>query len=405
MEGGDTMKIQWNKKYTKIALYSVVTAVICALVVFLLINISSVFAAVSSFLTAISPIVIAFITAYVLNPLVKTFEKLLRGKKKNIKSGDLAIRVIAIVISYILVIGLVALFVWLVIPQVIVSYNDLVLRADNYAEYAKTKISEFISGLPIYEEGAAVPDYLQPEAISEKVNDIIVRLYSMLTGLTGVIISYAGTLVKTAADMVIGVAISVYFLIKKEKIIDFLKKCFYRVLPEKRADSVLGICRMTDRTFGGFLVAKVLDSIIIGLITFIILAIVDMPYYPLISVVMTVTNMIPYFGPFIGAIPSGLLVLIAKPSMVIWFALIILTTQQIDGNFICPKIVGESIGIRSLWVIIAITVMGSLFGLPGLLLGEPIFAVFYFLTKRFVDYLTVRKEKAEQKHIGAGGGL
>ncbi|WP_368253498.1 AI-2E family transporter [Clostridium paraputrificum] len=183
----------------------------------------------------------------------------------------------------------------------------------------------------------------------------------------------------------LGIIISIYILIDKEKFCALAKKISYAILPQRAADKTIEITHRSSDTFGKFLSGKILDSLIIGILTFVVLTIFKMPYTLLVSVIVGITNIIPFFGPFIGAIPSVIIILFVSPVKALWFLLIILVIQQIDGNIIGPKILGDSIGISAFWILFSILVAGKFLGLVGMVIGVPLFAVIYSIIKEVVE--------------------
>ena len=198
-----------------------------------------------------------------------------------------------------------------------------------------------------------------------------------------------GNFLRTTAsslwNIVIGIIISLYILIEKEKFIAISRKITTALLPEKAAIKTLEIAHRSNMIFGKFLSGKILDSFIIGILTFIILSIFNMPYTLLVSVIVGITNIIPFFGPFIGAIPSFIIIVFVSPVKALWFLVIILVIQQIDGNIIGPKILGDSVGLSAFWILFSIMIAGEYFGVVGMIVGVPIFAVIYSLVKEFIE--------------------
>ena len=202
-------------------------------------------------------------------------------------------------------------------------------------------------------------------------------------------LSYLGTIGARFAIWLllfsVGFIISFFVLLHKEHLRAAVKKLLASFLKPKRFNSTMEVARLADRTFGRFFIGKIFDSLIIGVISFVVFWATRMPYYPLLAAVICVTNIIPYFGPIIGAVPCVILVLTESPVKAIWIAVIILIIQQVDGNVIGPKIVGNAIGIKSLWVVISITILGSFFGFVGMLIGAPLFSVLYTIVKEHTE--------------------
>ena len=186
-------------------------------------------------------------------------------------------------------------------------------------------------------------------------------------------------------DLIIGLIVSIYLMAGKEKFIGQAKKIIYSVMDKEKANNLMVDLRFVHKTFGGFLVGKIIDSLIIGILCFIVLSFLKMPYSVLISVIVGVTNIIPFFGPLFGAIPSAFLILLVDPKKCIVFLIFIMILQQIDGNIIGPAILGNSIGVSSFWIIVAITVFGGFFKVIGMIIGVPLFAVIYAFVRRNVN--------------------
>ena len=194
-------------------------------------------------------------------------------------------------------------------------------------------------------------------------------------------------------NAIIGVIISVYLLFGKENFSMQSKKAVYAMMKPAHANMLLHLTIKSNEIFGGFIIGKIIDSAIIGVLCFIGLSLLNMPYTLLVSVIVGVTNVIPFFGPYIGAIPSAILIMLQDPKMGIYFIIFILILQQIDGNIIGPKILGNSTGLSAFWVVFSILLGGGLFGFVGMILGVPTFAVIYYVVKMLVDH------RLEQKNL------
>ena len=222
-------------------------------------------------------------------------------------------------------------------------------------------------------------------------NNLFTRMNEVMGRLTNGVIDF----VSEIFNALIGVIVSIYVLYSKETFGRQCKKMTYALLNPSHANVVLHITQKANDIFGGFLIGKIIDSAIIGVLCFIGLSFLNMPYTMLVSVIVGVTNVIPFFGPYIGAIPSTLLILLANPIKGIYFLIFILLLQQLDGNFIGPKILGNSTGLSSFWVIFSILLGGGLFGFLGMLLGVPTFAVIYYIIELIIDGRLHRKNLPE----------
>jgi predicted PurR-regulated permease PerM len=389
------MNIEWNKKYTTIAVYACAVAAIVVLFVFLGINIKSVGEWFRSIIKLLNPLIIGFIIAYLFNPMMCSCERSLSVITDRKKPHPKVKRILALITTYIVYSVIIALIMSLVIPQVAVSYNDLMGKMPYYTD----SLESFMKKM------AATFSFIDIDKLLTYLNEWVSDSYLLIQNITPYITAFFGTLVDQLKNAFFGIVISVYFLLSKEKLAAQSKKLMYAFLPRKRGDGVLSFLRFTDDTFGGFIIGKLLDSLIIGVLTFIILAVFNMPYYQLISVIMGVANIIPYFGPFIGAIPGAFIIFIADPVKALWFILIVIILQIIDGNIIAPKILGETTGLSSLGVIVAITVMSGLFGVAGMFIGVPLFALLYIGFKQLLYRRIEKIEKAKNRTEGDSSGI
>lgn len=385
------MKLPVNKKYFTISLYVCVCAAVILLLYFLGDNFNSISAGFSKFNRIMAPVYYGLIFAYIANPLLKFIEKhIFKFKKKERK---LLQRALSLLLTYIIILSIISAFFMLLLPQVIASYNDLYAKLGVLTNDFITNIENSLS-LPdsikttfpelytVYSKLEGVIDFSK---ITEFVESTIEQVYSVMQGIVPSLLNYISAFFIGFKNVIIGTIFSIYFLASKEKLSAQLRKVFRSLLGEKAYYTFFEFLSDTDKKFGSFIVGKIIDSLIIGFITLVFLGIIGMPYYPLISVIICITNLIPFIGPFIGAIPCAFIVLTVSPLYCLIFVIFIIVLQQIDGNYIGPKILGEAIGISSLWILFAITVMGGYFGLFGMLIGAPLFAVIYSLVKKFVE--------------------
>lgn len=345
------------------------------------------------------PIIYGIVIAYLLNPVMKFVEKYVsKGLGRIIKrekSVQKVSRSIAIFTSIIFALAIVgALFVML-IPELLKSINDLIEKMpgqiQNFIDYLGelrrgNKQHQQILETALVQGSAALEEWAKTNLFSK--DNILV---TGITGLTTGVISLVGGVL----DIIIGLIVSIYALYSKEDFLGQGRKIIYAVMTPKRANLTLHILRKSNSIFGGFIIGKIIDSAIIGVLCFIGVSILNMPYALLVSVFVGVTNTIPYFGPFIGAIPTAILIMIVDPMKGLYFIIFILLLQQLDGNIIGPKILGDSTGLSAFWVLFSILLFGGLFGVVGMIIGVPTFAVFYYVVKLFVS------QKLENKNLPA----
>ncbi|MBE6606216.1 MAG: AI-2E family transporter [Ruminococcaceae bacterium] len=385
------MKLQINKKYLTISAYVCVCAAIILFLYFMGDNADFISGVIKKFNRIMSPVYYGLIFAYIANPLLNFFEKRIFKFKK--KERKILKRTLSLLLTYIVILSVVAAFFMLLLPQVIASYqdlyskleilfNNLITNLDSTLSLPETFMATFPDLYDIYTRLDGVIDFSK---ISDNLEAAVNQLYSMLQSIVPNLLNYISAFFIGFKNVFIGLIFSVYFLASKEKLTAQIRKILRSLLSDKAFVEFYDFAHDTDKKFGSFIIGKILDSLIIGFITLVVLGLIGMPYYPLISVIVCITNVIPFIGPFIGAIPCAFIVLTVSPWYCLIFVIFIIILQQIDGNYIGPKILGEAIGISSLWILFAITVMGGYFGLVGMLIGAPTFAVIYSLIKRLVE--------------------
>lgn len=380
------MKIDWNSKYNTIATYTII--VVCTIILFYLSlsQVGMVLSKLNGALAIMQPFIIGFSIAYLLNFILKFIEeKLLNKLPKKVynKVKGKGKRGISLFLTYIFSALMVLLFVQFVLPQVIESIIGLVNDVPIYINNTMGFLDDLLRKLDLGEE------YLN--MFRDNIKNIIDYVIKFITNLLPVL---GGVITKVASrlwNIILGIIISIYLLIEKERFIAMSNKVIYAIFSKKISKKIIEIIGMSNDTFGKFLSGKILDSIIIGILTFIVLSIFKMPYTLLVSVIVGITNIIPFFGPFIGAVPSFIIILFEDPIKACWFLLIILIIQQIDGNIIGPKILGDSIGISAFWILFSILVAGKFLGLVGMIIGVPLFAIFYSIIKEIVEGKLLKK--------------
>lgn len=377
------MKIEWNVRYLTIAVYSLV--VICLSIVFYLIasDIAVFSEKVSTFLGSLQPIIIGAVMAYLFNFILEIIEKVITNplmKKVNMPRLK---RAIGIIFTYAIVGTIGYLFAIIVIPQLIASVARLVtLVTDNFDSISMWVIEQ-IEGLHIRE------DYLQ--YIVDWWNGVLDNTLGFVTGLIPVIGSIVGLVLASIWNIAIGIIVSVYLLFDKDRFRALGRKVTYSIFHGPRANRTLELARRADTIFGRFLSGKILDSFIIGILTYIILMIFQMPFPILVSFIIGVTNIIPFFGPFIGAVPGVFIIAIVSPIQALWFIVIVILLQQFDGNILGPKILGDSLGISAFWILFSLLVAGKLLGFIGLIIGVPLFVFVYSIIKDNVERRLAKK--------------
>ena len=302
-----------------------------------------------------------------------------------------AARAFASAACIVLVVGLSGLLVYFVVPQLVQTIIELVNTLPQRLNSLSAWLEVHVSHFPVLARWVNNVANAGASDIIRWAQEHILDGNAM--NIANMISSGVTTAVKYVLNAVIGLLIMIYLLNYKEKLFAICRKIVAATCGQKRKDRLYEFAGIVNETFIGFIVGRIIDSFIIGVLTYIVLKIADIPFALMISVIVGVTNIIPFFGPFIGAVPSIILLLTEDPMDALYFAIIILIIQQIDGNIIGPKVMGNAIGISSFWVLIAVLVGGGLFGFGGMVLGVPVFAVIY----RYIDKLTIRQLKQREK--------
>lgn len=377
------MKIDWNKKYTTIAVYSFI--VICLSIIFqnLLNKLDTIRTSLNFIVATLQPFIIGFAIAYLLNFIMSFIEKRIFSIKHLDKINKKTKRGFSILITYIITFFIFYLFGKFVLPQVVDSIKGLVNDIPTYISNFTTIIEDLNKSINIDEQ------YLH--LVLDKWNDLVTYTINTISNLLPVLGDMIKSAVSSIWNVILGVIISIYMLIDKENFSALSKKVLYALLSEKNTHVILGLANKTHDTFGKFIIGKIIDSTIIGILTFVVLTIFKMPYTILVSVIIGITNIIPFFGPFFGAIPSFIIIMFVSPIKAIWFLGIILAIQQIDGNIIGPKILGDSIGISAFWILFSLLIAGKVLGLTGMITGVPLFAIIYSIIKDAIEYKLDKK--------------
>ena len=367
----------------------IIALVVCAIVfaaLFVFINIGTISSVFGGVLSIVTPVLIGFALAYILNPLLRLFEfKVYKKiKKKSLLRG------LSILSTYVAALIIIVAILYLLIPSIIRSIVDLVSHYDEYVSTASDFINRIINSFMTAEHTG---EYINEETINRLIAQFFSVSGDIFAAVADYVVEYGMGLFVGIKNVVIGIFISIYVLISKEKLQAQVRKFGAAVFSETKQRHIGKYINLTHRTFSNFFVGQIVDACILMLLTFIVLIIFRMPYALLVSVIVGVTNIIPIFGPIIGAVPSFFIIFIADPKKALIFLILIIILQQIDGNIIAPKILGESTGISSLGVIIAIVIMGDLFGIFGMLIGVPVFAVCITIMKEFVESKLKKKGK------------
>ena len=383
----------------------------CVLVAFVLIKLPFIWNVVKKLFGALSPFIYGFVMAYLLMPVFNMlYRRIQPPMSRKFTHGTRIAKGISSLLTLIIGLAVVAGLLWMVLPQLVVSIFSIVESADTYMN----DVSNWVTGL-LKDNPVIARNFMQVyEQFSEQLVNWVqnIALPHLVTMMTGVV-----TTVSVVVDILIGIIIALYILNGKETFCAQAKKMTYSLFSIDRANSIIERVAYIHRVFGGFITGKLIDSLIIGVLCFIGIRVmmsvglltIESSFALLISVIIGVTNIIPFFGPFIGAIPSAILIMVESPLQALYFVIIIL--QQIDGNILGPKILGNSTGLSSFWVMFAILIFGGLFGFVGMAIGVPLFAVIYSIVSECINHLLHNRGLSEDtndyrgdKRLDAGTG-
>ena len=323
-------------------------------------------------LNALTPFAFGLAITFVAMPLRNIVEDKWLAKLKWKQSTKRRVSVFVAMVIFILII---ASFFMVLIPQLSDSISMLIANMEGYM----ATLQGFIAGLSENSQWAALAD-----AVYENFRTTIMSFITGTAGVVSRVVTYSVSLVRGVFNFLIGMIIAVYLLSDSERFISQAAAVCYSLLPKRSADRVIEVANLSGQMLNRFIFGKLLDSLIIGIFCYIMTELLTIPYAPLISFIVGITNMIPVFGPFIGAVPAIFILLIIQPSKALEFAIFIIILQQIDGNIIGPYILGDSMGLPPIWIMFAIIVGGAVGGVLGMFLGVPIFSVIYVLFTRFI---------------------
>lgn len=381
----------WRQFNRGLSLFVVIACGI--LLYFILLRVDVISKLFSMIFTVLKPIIYGLAIAYLINPIVKFVEryvrKFLERYAPNLKKKQQISRSVGILVALIFLAAVVVALVNMMIPELVRSIRSLIITLPSQLNNAMEQITNMstkhtVLGDTITAILEEVTDYLSTWLRTDLLDQLNVVMSNVTVGVIGI--------VKELFNLIIGVFVSVYLLGSKERFLRQCKKIVYAIWKPETANLILHMVHKGNGFFGGFIIGKIIDSAIIGVLCFIGLSFMDMPYTLLVSAFVGITNIIPFFGPYIGAIPSAILILLVDPKKALYFIIFILILQQIDGNLIGPKILGDSTGLSAFWVMFAILVGGGLFGVSGMILGVPAFAMIYYITKMLIEHQLEKKK-------------
>ena len=382
------MKLDRYRKYVRTGVTAFLVLAASMIFYYLLFHQTSVRTAFHNVLDILSPLIAALILAYVISPIINFIEQRIiarlfarHGKTQSVRCKKL-VRALLILLTYVAMLFALYGLIATLIPELFSSITNIVSNFSNYANNIQDFATKVLANYPEMQQTA--DQYIS--TFSAKLsnwltNDLMPMLRTFLLNLSGQLVN----MVTFFKNILLGAIVAIYMLYNKESYIAKLKKAVYALLGLDHGNAVIRDCQYVNQEFSGFLVGKVIDSIIIGAICYLVTSLIGTPYALLVSVIIGVTNIIPFFGPFLGAIPSAFLILLVSPKQCLYFILLIIALQQFDGNILGPKILGDSTGLSSFWVIFSITLFGGIMGVPGMVIGVPTFAVIYALCRRRIN--------------------
>lgn len=389
------MKFHFNRKYIYWGLTGGFAISLGILFYYILFHRENLSNALNNVISISMPIIDGLILAYLMTPILNMIEnKLLKpiyvkGKVEINEKSKRRMRSFSIILTIVIVLIVAYEFLGMIIPELITSIQNIYLQFPTYIKNLSAWITRLLEDNPELEStvmqllnqySTMLNDFLNTSLLP-RLNDVLIVLSSSVVGIF-----------KAAWNFIIGFIVSIYIMGNKEMFAGQAKKAIYAFFENASANQIIANFRFVHSTFSGFIVGKIIDSAIIGVICFICTTIIGTPYAILVSVVIGVTNIIPFFGPWLGAVPCALLILMVNPLQCLYFIIMILIIQQFDGNILGPKILGDSTGLSSFWVIFAITVFGGIFGVLGMIVGVPIFAVLYAAIKSVINKQLAKKD-------------
>ncbi len=395
-----------DKKYLCWGLTALFVIIGSILFFMLLQHLPGIRAMISKLLNTLSPIICGCVIAYLLQPVLKFFQRVLFGPickklcKKKPENAPKISRAAASAFSLVLLVIVLIALLWMLLPQVYDSLEMLVVNMPGYATTVVNWVEAKLTNMPEL-EGAAISvlDTISDSLTNWFKTSILPQMESLLTNVTTGVYK----VVRAVFNILIGLVVSLYLMYNTEKFTASCKRLLYSMFAPERAIRILKAVRYTDNAFMSFISGKLIDSLIIGLLCYIICNILGMPYVVLVSVIVGITNIIPFFGPFIGAIPSAFLILMVSPVKCLIFVVFIIILQQFDGNILGPKILGNAVGIKGFWIMFAIIVGGGLFGFIGMVLGVPVITVvlegMHYLVNSALERRGLSTASADYEHL------
>lgn len=397
------MRKQLSMKEAFVKWFGLFLVVVASLAIFLVVdNAAAIIQAIGKYIGILRPVIYGCVIAYILNPLMKTFQnkgirflerngKAVSRKKKGLVTG------LSITLSLVLGIVIIIVLCWMILPQLVSSVYSLIENLPSKANYYYEMLNKSIQNNKFLADRMQEVALNTTEYLDEMVNTKLLPWMQsdLLPSVNMIAVEFANgvmSVLNVLYNLFIGIIVAIYILASKDTFSAQAKKFTYGILKKEHADAVIKYVRISHGMFSGFIIGKIVDSTIVGILCFFAMKILGLPYAMLISVIVGVTNIIPVFGPYIGLIPSAFLILIVNPMQALYFVILIAVLQQIDGNIIGPAILGESTGLSAFWVLFSILLFGGLWGIVGMIIGVPLFAVIYRIVADFINWKLSGKE-------------
>lgn len=379
-------KFEKNSKYLTISIYSLFVILAGSVIFRLIYHWAKTVAAIQSLIDVLSPFLIGLLVAYMLDPIIGFFEQNVWRKMFRIRREKIA-KLCAVFVTYIIIFGALGICMNFVIPQILKSIGEITTSIPS----AYATIMDRLTNLTKHGQNIT-----RPSMINVIINQSLPKAYTYIEQFMGesipVLYDFSMQIIKVIFNLFIALIISIYLSLDKKLMIKSLKRFMYALLPVNDARNIISTFQECDHIFSNYLVGKSIDSLIIGILCFVITSIFHLPYSVLISIIVGITNMIPYFGPFLGAIPGVCLIAILSPIGAVKFAIIIFLIQQFDGYILGPRILGNSTGVRPVAILFAVIVGGAYFGVAGMFLGVPILAVIQYLVGEWMEKRLAKKQ-------------
>ncbi len=384
------MKIEWNSKYKTISVYTIITATIITMIVLFFINLQYFGNALLALLGILAPFMVGFAAAYLLYRPASFIERCWFGFVEHGKPRPGLRRALSIFTLFVIIFGIFMLLVYFIIPQLFANAALLVRNIPLYLTELEDGLTGWLQSINLY----------TPE-VQQSIVDFqstFLNFTTLLNTVMSELPKFISTVSTGLFNFFVGMIVCVYVLYSRERFLRQTKKLIYSIFKKEFAYKFMGVFKYSNDVFLGFIMGTLISCVFVGASTFIFMSIAHMPYALLISVLVGVMNVVPFFGPFLGAIPSVIILFMVDPFYALLFIIFTLILQQVDGNIILPKLIGMNVGVSAFWVLFALLLGGGLFGFWGLVLGVPVFAVIYSLISTLINNTLKRKAVPEEEY-------